>query len=41
MKPVSIHSEAIQELDSASYYEEHQVGLGLDFLSEVEQVLEL
>lgn len=40
MKPVIIHSEAIEELDSAiSYYEEQKVGLGLDFLAEVEQAL--
>lgn len=40
MKPVIIHSEAIEELDSAvSYYEDQTVGLGLDFLAEVEQVL--
>jgi toxin ParE1/3/4 len=35
-----IHSEAIEELDAAiSYYEERKVGLGLDFLAEVEQTL--
>ncbi|WP_302885054.1 hypothetical protein [Kovacikia minuta] len=40
MKPLIIHSEAREELDSAiSYYEEQKVGLGLDFLAEVEQAL--
>lgn len=40
MKPVIIHREAIEELDGAiSYYEEQKAGLGLDFLSEVEQAL--
>ena len=40
MKPVVIHSEAIKELDSAIfYYENQKVGLGLDFLAEVEQCL--
>ena len=40
MKPLIIHSEAITELDSAiAYYEKRKVGLGLDFLSEVEQYL--
>lgn len=40
MKPVIIHSEAIEELDgTVSYYEDQKVGLGLDFLSEVEQAL--
>lgn len=40
MKPVIIHSEAIKELDGAiSYYEDQKVGLGLDFLAEVEQAL--
>lgn len=41
MKPVIIHREAIEELDHAiSYYEEQKVGLGIDFLVEVEQALE-
>ncbi|MGG6268764.1 type II toxin-antitoxin system RelE/ParE family toxin [Leptolyngbya sp. AN03gr2] len=41
MKPVILHSEAIAELDSAiSYYENQQVGLGLDFLVEVEQAID-
>jgi toxin ParE1/3/4 len=40
VKPVIIHSEAIEELDGAvSYYEDQKVGLGLDFLAEVEQTL--
>jgi toxin ParE1/3/4 len=40
VKPVIIHSEAIEELDGAvSYYEDQNVGLGLDFLAEVEQTL--
>lgn len=40
MKPVIIHSEARAELDSAiAYYEEQKIGLGLNFLSRVEQVL--
>lgn len=38
MKPVIIHSEAIEELDNAtSYYEVQRAGLGLEFLAEVEQ----
>ncbi|WP_250123979.1 type II toxin-antitoxin system RelE/ParE family toxin [Chroococcidiopsis sp. CCMEE 29] len=41
MKPVIIHSEAIEELDGAVAYDEDQkVGLGLDFLVEVEQALD-
>jgi toxin ParE1/3/4 len=40
VKPVIIHSEAIEELDAAvAYYEDQKVGLGLDFLVEVEQSL--
>lgn len=40
MKPVIIHSRAREELDSAiAYYEEQKVGLGLNFLSELEQAL--
>jgi toxin ParE1/3/4 len=40
VKPVIIHSEAIEELGSAvSYYGNRKVGLGLDFLGEVEQAL--
>lgn len=40
MKPVIIHTEAIREFDNAiAYYEAQKVGLGLDLLSEVEQVL--
>lgn len=40
MKPVIIHSEATEELEGAiSYYEDQKVGLGLDFLAEVEQAL--
>lgn len=38
MKPVIIHIEAMEELDGAiSYYENQNIGLGLDFLSEVEE----
>lgn len=38
MKPVTIHVEAMAELDETiSYYENQNIGLGLDFLSEVEQ----
>lgn len=38
MKPVIIHSEAIEELDGTiAYYEDQKAGLGLDFLVEVEQ----
>lgn len=41
MKPVIIHSEAIEELDEAvAYYEDQKAGLGLDFLLEVEQALD-
>jgi toxin ParE1/3/4 len=37
VKPVIIHSEAIEELDGAiSYYEDRKLGLGIDFLAEVE-----
>ncbi|WP_375541580.1 type II toxin-antitoxin system RelE/ParE family toxin [Halomicronema sp. CCY15110] len=40
MKPVNLHSEAMQELDDAvAYYQEQAPGLGLDFLDEVEQAL--
>lgn len=40
MKPVIIHSEAIAELDGAiSYYDDQNVGLGLDFLAEVEHAI--
>lgn len=40
MKPVIIHSKAREELDhSIFYYEKQKTGLGLDFLSEVEQAL--
>jgi toxin ParE1/3/4 len=40
VKPVIIHSKAREELDnSIFYYEKQKVGLGLDFLSEVEQAL--
>ena len=40
MKPVIIHSEAIEELDGAvAYYEDQKVGLGFNFLVEVEQAL--
>jgi toxin ParE1/3/4 len=40
VKPIIVHDEAIEELDAAiSYYENQKVGLGLDFLSEVEQAL--
>ena len=40
MKPVIIHSEAREDLDSAiAYYEEQRAGLGLDFLSEAEEAL--
>lgn len=38
MKPIIIHTKAREELDnSVGYYEEQKAGLGLDFLSEVEQ----
>jgi toxin ParE1/3/4 len=41
VKPVIIHSEATGELDNAiQYYEKQKIGLGLDLLSEIEQVLE-
>ena len=41
MKPVIIHSDAREELDSAiAYYEEQKAGLGLDFLSEVEEAVD-
>jgi len=40
VKPIIIHSEAVKELDGAiSHYEDQKVGLGLDFLVEVEQAL--
>jgi toxin ParE1/3/4 len=40
VKPVILHSEAIAELDGAiSYYEDQKIGLGLDFLVEVEQAI--
>jgi toxin ParE1/3/4 len=40
VKPVIIHSRAIEELDhSVFYYEKQKTGLGLDFLSEVQQAL--
>ncbi|MDG2989762.1 type II toxin-antitoxin system RelE/ParE family toxin [Candidatus Synechococcus calcipolaris G9] len=40
MKPVILHSEAIEELDAGvAYYEDQKAGLGLDFLVEVEQAL--
>ncbi len=40
MKPIVIHREAIEELDSAiAYYETQKVGLGLDLLTEVEQAI--
>lgn len=40
MKPVVLHSQAIEELDSAiSYYEIQKAGLGLEFLSEMEQAI--
>jgi len=40
VKPVIIHSEAIEELDGAvAYYEDQKVGLGFNFLVEVEQAL--
>lgn len=39
MKPVIIHSEAIEELDAAvAYYEDQKAGLGLDFLVEYEAI---
>ncbi|MGB3514891.1 MAG: type II toxin-antitoxin system RelE/ParE family toxin [Elainellaceae cyanobacterium] len=38
MKPLVLHSEAIAELDGAvAYYQDQRSGLGLDFLSNVEQ----
>lgn len=40
MKPITIHSEAIAELDAAvAYYEAQQEGLGLVFLTAVEQAI--
>jgi len=40
VKPLTIHREAISELDEAvAYYEDQKAGLGLDFLVEVEQAL--
>jgi toxin ParE1/3/4 len=40
VKPVIIHSKARDELDnSVFYYEKQKAGLGLNFLSEVEQAL--
>ena len=40
MIPILFHPEAEYELDQAiSYYEDHQVGLGLDFESEVRRGL--
>lgn len=41
MKSVIIHSETKRELDEAiRYYEQQKRGLGLDFLSEIEQAIE-
>ncbi|MDZ8137455.1 MAG: hypothetical protein RM049_19495 [Nostoc sp. DedQUE04] len=37
MKPIIIHTKAREELDNFGYYEKQKAGLGLDFLSEVEQ----
>jgi toxin ParE1/3/4 len=40
VKFIVIHTEARKELDAAiAYYEAQKVGLGLDLLSEVENVL--
>ncbi|MBD2354444.1 type II toxin-antitoxin system RelE/ParE family toxin [Tolypothrix sp. FACHB-123] len=40
MKFIVIHTDARKELDAAiGYYESQQVGLGLDLLSEVENIL--
>ncbi|MDY7024229.1 MAG: type II toxin-antitoxin system RelE/ParE family toxin [Cyanobacteriota bacterium] len=40
MKSVIIHRQATEELEAAiSYYEEQKLGLGLDFLAEVERVI--
>ncbi|QLE56778.1 type II toxin-antitoxin system RelE/ParE family toxin [Nostoc sp. TCL26-01] len=40
MKFIVIHTEARKELDAAiAYYEAQKVGLGLDFLSEVERII--
>jgi toxin ParE1/3/4 len=40
MKNFIFHSEAKRELDNAiGYYEKQKIGLGLDLLSEIEQVL--
>jgi toxin ParE1/3/4 len=40
VKTVVIHSKARKELDhSIFYYEGQKAGLGLDFLSEIEQVI--
>lgn len=41
MKPVVIHSEASKELDGAiHYYETQKPGLGLDFLAEIERIID-
>jgi toxin ParE1/3/4 len=41
VKPVIIHRKAREELDnSIFYYEKQKTGLGLDFLSEIEQALD-
>jgi toxin ParE1/3/4 len=40
VKFIIIHTEARKELDATiAYYEQQKAGLGLDFLSEVEEVL--
>jgi toxin ParE1/3/4 len=40
VKSIIVHNEAIEELNAAIfYYENQKVGLGLDFLSAVEQAL--
>jgi toxin ParE1/3/4 len=40
VKQIIFHSEARAELDnSVAYYERQKAGLGLDFLSEVEQAI--
>lgn len=40
MKFIVIHTEARKELDAAiGYYEEQKIGLGLELLSDVEEVL--
>jgi toxin ParE1/3/4 len=40
VKSIKIHREAIKELNAAiAYYEDQKIGLGLDFLIEIEQAI--